>query len=308
MYYGFDLGGTKIEFGAFEFSALDAKLTRLATERVATPSDDYQALLAVFVELVTKYDAQFNCEGMVGIGIPGIESQKDGTVLTANIPAASGKPLRADLSRLLGREIALNNDANCFALSEAWDEALQGESMVLGLILGTGFGGGIVMNGKVVSGASHVAGEFGHTCIGVNAWQALGAKAPLFTCGCGKQGCLDSYLSGRGFELLYQDAYGEKRAAVDIIQAFRQGEAKAVSFVDKFVTMLSCSLADIITAFDPDVIVLGGGLSNFSELYQWLPERLPAHLLAVAKVPKIIAAKYGDAGGVRGAACLNLRS
>ncbi len=303
MFYGFDIGGTKIEFGAF-----DASLNRVATQRVATPKDDYDALLNAICTLVTEADAQFNVEGKIGIGIPGIESTQDGRVLTSNIPAAKGRQLRADLELRLGRSIALDNDANCFALSEAWDSELKNAPTVLGLILGTGFGGGFIVDGKVVSGLNHVAGELGHTRLPLDAWWHLGNNAPVFECGCGNKACLDSYLSGRGFELLYHHYYGEKIQAKDLIDLYRQGEKKAVEHVERFLDLLAICLANLVTGLDPHVVVFGGGLSNFDLLYDEIPQRMAPHLLSIAKAPKIVRAKYGDAGGVRGAAFLNLRA
>ncbi|KMV32293.1 N-acetylglucosamine kinase [Photobacterium swingsii] len=301
MYYGFDVGGTKIEFGAF-----NEKLERVATERVPTPGDDYDKLVDTIVELIKKADQEFSCEGLVGIGLPGMEDARDGSVLTSNIPAAKGRFLRKDLESKLGRSVNIDNDANCFALSEAWDESLQGEKSVLGLILGTGFGGGLVYDGHVFSGMNHVAGELGHTRMPIDAWFHLGEKAPLLTCGCDNKGCIDNYLSGRGFELLYAHYYGEKLKAIEIIKNHEAGEEKAVEHVDRFLELLAICLANLFTGLDPHVVVLGGGLSNFDLLYQELPKRIPKHLLSVARAPKIIKAKHGDSGGVRGAAFLNI--
>ena len=304
MYYGFDVGGTKIEFGAF-----NEKLERVATERVKTPSDDYQLLIDTIADMVKKYDHQFKTQGTVGLGLPGMENANDGTVLTVNIQAAKGKTLRADLQQAIGRSVALENDANCFALSEAWDEDLQNEKSVAGLILGTGFGGGFVFDGKVFSGHNNVAGEVGHMRLPIDAWFHLGDSgvAPLFDCGCDKKGCLDNYLSGRGFELLYAHYYGEKKKAIDIIQAQADGEAKAVEHVERFMELVAICFANLFTGLDPDVVVLGGGLSNYDLLYQELPKRIPKYLLSVATCPKIIKAKHGDSGGVRGAAFLNIK-
>jgi len=302
MYYGFDVGGTKIEFGAF-----NEKLERVATERVPTPGDDYDKLVDTLVDIIKKADQQFSCEGHIGIGIPGMEDAEDGALLTSNVPAAKGRTLRKDLEQKLGRSVTIDNDANCFALSEAWDEELQGEKSVLGLILGTGFGGGLVFDGHVFSGKNHVAGELGHTRMPIDAWFHLGENAPLFTCGCDNKGCIDNYLSGRGFEQLYTHYYGEKVKAVELIKRHAAGEKKAVEHVDRFMEMLAICLANLFTGLDPHVVVLGGGLSNFELLYTELPKRLPKHLLSVARVPKIVKAKYGDAGGVRGAAFLNIK-
>ncbi|MGF1767206.1 N-acetylglucosamine kinase [Enterovibrio makurazakiensis] len=301
MYYGFDVGGTKIEFGAF-----DRDLNRVASERVPTPGDNYSLLIETLANLVEKYDQELGCEGTVGLGIPGIEKAEDGSVLTVNVPAAKGRTLRADLEAKIGRSVALNNDANCFALSEAWDKSLQGEKIVLGLILGTGFGGGIVVNGKVLSGKNNVAGELGHMRMPIDAWLHLGDNAPIFDCGCEKKGCIDNYLSGRGFEMLYSHFYGEDKKAIDIISDFKAGVERDAEFVDKYIEMLAMVFGGLFTGIDPDVVVLGGGLSNFEYIYEEMPKRLPKYLLSIANPPKVIKAKYGDSGGVRGAAFLNI--
>jgi N-acetylglucosamine kinase len=302
MFYGFDVGGTKIEFGAF-----NEKLERVATERVPTPGDDYQRLLSTLAGLVDKYDAEFDVKGKVGLGLPGMEDADDGTVLTVNIACAKGKPLRTDLEALIGREVKLENDANCFALSEAWDDELKDEPSVMGLILGTGFGGGLIYEGKVFSGRNNVAGELGHMRLPIDAWFLLGEKAPLLDCGCGKKGCLDNYLSGRGFELLYAHYYGEKKKAIDIIQAREQGDVNAVEHVERFMELLAICFANIFTGNDPHVVTLGGGLSNYDLIYEEMPKRVPKYLMSVAKCPKILKAKHGDSGGVRGAAFLNIK-
>lgn len=302
MYYGFDVGGTKIEFGAF-----DEQLERVATERVPTPGDDYQKLIDTLADMVLKYDAEFGVTGKVGIGLPGMEDADDGCVLTVNVPAAKGKPLRKDLEAKIGRSVKIENDANCFALSEAWDEELRNEESVAGLILGTGFGGGFVFDGKVFSGRNNVAGEVGHMRLPIDAWFHLGENAPLFGCGCDKKGCLDNYLSGRGFEQLYEHYYGEKKKAIDIIQAREQGDAQAVEHVERFMELLAICFANLFTALDPHVVALGGGLSNYDLIYEELPKRMPKYLLSVAKCPRIIKAKHGDSGGVRGAAFLNIK-
>jgi len=302
MYYGFDVGGTKIEFGAF-----NEKLERVATERVPTPGDDYPKLVETIASLVAKYDQEFATEGTIGLGIPGMEDADDGTVLTTNVPAAKGKPLRKDLEAKIGRSVRIDNDANCFALSEAWDEELADEPSVMGLILGTGFGGGFVFDGKVFSGRNHVAGEVGHGRLPLDAWFHLGENAPLFDCGCDKKGCIDNYLSGRGFEQLYEHYYGEKVKAVELIKRQAEGEEKAVEHVERFMELLAICFANLFTAFDPHVVVLGGGLSNYDLIYEEMPKRIPKHLLSVAKAPKIIKAKHGDSGGVRGAAFLNIK-
>ncbi len=302
MYYGFDMGGTKIEFGAF-----DENLNRVATERTPTPTDDYQRLVETICGLVDKYDAQFGIKGQIGIGLPGMESAENGTVLTVNVPAANGKPLRDDLEAKLKRSVKIENDANCFALSEAWDDELKESPSVLGLILGTGFGGGFIYEGKVFSGYSHVAGEVGHMRLPLDAWIHLGENAPLLDCGCGKKGCLDNYLSGRGFELLYEHYTSEKKKAIEIIGDYNNNQPQAVEHVERFMELLAICFANLFTANDPHIVALGGGLSNFDLIYEEMPKRIPKYLMSVARCPKIIKAKHGDSGGVRGAAFLNIK-
>ena len=303
MYYGIDIGGTKIELAAF-----NAKLEKLYTERVPTPQTDYQDWLQAIKTLVERADAHFGEKGTVGLGLPGFVNLTTGLAEVTNIRVADNKPILADLERVLDREVRAENDANCFALSEACDEENTQYPSVLGLILGTGFGGGFVINGKIHSGQVGMAGELGHLQLNYHALKLLGwDKAPIYQCGCGNQACLDTYISGRGFEMLYRDLKGDALSAKEIIDRFYEEEESAVDFVRIFVELAAISIGNIITAFDPHMIVLGGGLSNFDYLYEALPKALPAHLMRSAKVPPIKKAKHGDSGGVRGAAALFLR-
>lgn len=300
MYYGFDMGGTKIELGIF-----DADLQRIWHKRVATPKQDYSQLLQVFTELTHEADVFCGTQGSVGIGIPGLPND-DGTLFTANVPAAMGKPLQADLCRILEREVRIDNDANCFALSEAWDPEFQAYPSVLGIILGTGVGGGIILNGQVVTGRNHIAGEFGHFRLPLDTLDVLGADIPRVTCGCGQRGCIENYISGRGFEWMYAHFYGHALPAAQIIEYYYAGNVQAIEHVERFMAVLAICLGNLLTILDPHLVVIGGGLSNFEHLYQELEQRLPAHLLPVARLPRIEKARYGDAGGVRGAAFLHL--
>ncbi|WP_419236585.1 N-acetylglucosamine kinase [Serratia fonticola] len=300
MYYGFDMGGTKIELGVF-----DANLQRIWQKRVPTPRDDYRQLLAVLRDLTLEADAVCGTQGQVGIGIPGLPNE-DGTLFTANVPAAMGQPLPRDLSKLIGREVKVDNDANCFTLSEAWDEEFRHYPTVLGIILGTGVGGGLIVNGKVNSGRNFITGEFGHFRLPVDALEVLGRDIPRVPCGCGHDGCIENYISGRGFEWMYAHFYQQRLPAQQIIAHYQAGEPQAVAHVERFLDVLAICLGNLLTIIDPHLVVIGGGLSNFAAIYQALPQRLPAHLLRVAKLPRIEKARYGDAGGVRGAAFLNL--
>ncbi|WP_131976737.1 N-acetylglucosamine kinase [Cricetibacter osteomyelitidis] len=302
MFYGFDIGGTKIELAVF-----NEKLEKQYSERVNTPKDSYENWLNTIVDLVRRADEKFGCKGTVGLGVPGFVNKETGIAEITNIRVADNKPILKDLSARLEREIRAENDANCFALSEAWDEENQQYPFVLGLILGTGFGGGLVFNGKVHSGQTGMAGEVGHMQLNYHALKLLGwDKAPIYECGCGNRACLDTYLSGRGFEMLYRDLQGEALSAREIIERFYKQDERAVKFVELFVELCAISLGNIVTVLDPNLIVLGGGLSNFDYLYDALPKVLPKHLMRTAKVPMIKKAIHGDSGGVRGAAALFL--
>lgn len=301
MYYGFDIGGSKIALGVFD----DTR--RLQWEkRVATPKDSYDTFLTAITQLVAEADERFGSQGSVGIGIPGMPETADGTLYAANVPAASGKPLRKDLCALLDRDVRLDNDANCFTLSEAWDDEFCQYPIVMGLILGTGVGGGIVAHGKTLTGRSYITGEFGHIRLPVDAMTLMGFDFPLTRCGCGKLGCIENYLSGRGFAWLYQHYYHQSLSSPEIIARWEQGDAQAKAHVERYADLLAVCLGNILTIVDPDLLVIGGGLSNFAALTQLLAERLPPHLLPVARVPRIERARHGDAGGMRGAAFLHL--
>lgn len=300
MYYGFDMGGSKIELAVF-----DANLQSIWQKRVPTPRDDYSTLLATLHNLTRQADDFCGSHGCVGMGIPGLRNE-DGTLFTVNLPAAMGQPLPRDLSDLIGREVKVENDANCFTLSEALDEEFRYYPSVLGIILGTGLGGGVIINGKVVAGRNHCTGEFGHLRLPIDALDVLGRDIPRVVCGCGHAGCIENYISGRGFEWLYAHFYQQRLPAQQIIAQYHAGERQAVAHVDRFMEVLAICLASLLTAIDPHLVVFGGGLSNFAEIYQALPLRLPAYLLPVAKLPRIEKARYGDAGGVRGAALLNV--
>jgi N-acetylglucosamine kinase len=301
MYYGFDMGGTKIELGVF-----DANLQRIWQKRVPTPREDYQQLLTTLRDLTFEADVFCGVKGKVGIGIPGLPNDDDGTVFTANVPSAMGQPLPRDLAKLIDREVRIDNDANCFALSEAWDDEFRDYPTVLGLILGTGVGGGLIVDGKVVSGRNYITGEFGHFRLPVDALEVLGRDIPRIACGCGHQGCIENYISGRGFEWMYTHFNQQHLPATQIIAHYQAGEPQAVAHVERFLDVLAICLGNLLTMIDPHLVVIGGGLSNFAEIYPALRQRLPAHVLRVAKLPRIEPARYGDAGGVRGAAFLNL--
>src|SRR5438105_3041837 len=247
---GVDLGGTKIEA-----LALDDAGREVFRKRVLTPRGDYVATLAAVAALVNEIGA-----GSVGIGIPGALSQTTGLVKNANSTWLIGRPLKQDLERALGREVRLENDANCFALSEAVDGAGKGARVVFGVILGTGVGGGIVVDGKVLVGANAIAGEWGHNPLPL----PRDADLPLPACYCGRVGCIETYLSGPGVLRDYERATGE-RLAPETIMALEQP-------FHRYAQRLARALASVVNVLDPDVIVLGGGMSNVERLYTAVPQ------------------------------------
>ncbi|MDP8032714.1 N-acetylglucosamine kinase [Pasteurella atlantica] len=302
-YYGLDIGGTKIELAVF-----NEQLDKLYSERTPTPQTSYEDWLDTIKTLVLNADKKFNTKGMVGLGLPGFVNHETGIAEITNIRVADNKPILKDLSKCLDREVKAENDANCFALSEAWDKENQQYSTVLGLIIGTGFGGGLIFDGKVHSGRIGMAGEVGHQQLNYHALQLLGwDNAPIFDCGCGNKACLDTYISGRGFEMLYNELEGEGLSAKTIIENFYNQQPQAVRFVEKYVKLMAICISNLITVLDPDMIVFGGGLSNFDYIYEALPKALPPYLMRSAKVPVIKKAIHGDSGGSRGAAALFLK-
>jgi fructokinase len=279
---GVDLGGTKIEAIALDGSR------EVFRKRFPTPRGDYESTLAAIASLVGEIG-----KGSVGIGIPGAMSRSTGLVKNANSTWLIGKPLKTDLERLLGREVRIENDANCFALSEAVDGAGRGAGVVFGVILGTGVGGGIVVDGKVVIGRNAIAGEWGH-----NPLPRPGADdLPLPACYCGGTGCIETYLSGPALERDYAGREGRTLPAQEIV-AF---ESKSFSL---YMERLARSLAGVVNVLDPDVIVLGGGMSNAERLYTEVPRLWLPHVFSDRVETRLARNVHGDSSGVRGAAWL----
>jgi fructokinase len=283
MRIGIDLGGTKIEV-----LALDAAGREVFRKRVLTPRGDYAATLDAVAALVKEIGP-----GTVGIGIPGTLSRVTGLVKNANSTWLIGKPLKQDLERALGREVRLENDANCFALSEAIDGAGAGARVVFGVILGTGVGGGIVIDRHVLIGRNAIAGEWGHNPLPL----PTAADLPLPACYCGRAGCIETYLSGPGLERDHEALTKEKLPAREI--AARDGEA-----LERYVQRLARALAGVINVLDPDVIVLGGGMSNVRRLYSEVPRWWARHVFSDHVATRLVPNVHGDSSGVRGAAWL----
>jgi len=282
MRIGVDLGGTKIEAIALDGAR------EVLRRRVPTPRGDYEATIAAVSSLVREIGA-----GTVGVGIPGALSRVSGLVKNANSTWLIGKPLKEDLESAIGREVRLENDANCFALSEATDGAGQGAEVVFGVILGTGVGGGIVVRGKVLTGPNAIAGEWGH-----NPLPAPGPEdLPLPACYCGRAGCIETYLSGPGLTRDYERFNGEQLAPEEIVAL--DDEA-----VGRYEARLARALASVINVLDPDVIVLGGGMSNVGRLYTEVPRLWSKHVFSDHVATRLVRNAHGDSSGVRGAAWL----
>jgi fructokinase len=291
---GVDFGGTKIEA-----AALSGGGAVLARERAPNPGG-YDAALRTVTELVRTVEEIAGGRGPVGVGIPGSISPRTGLVRNANSQYLNGRDFGADLERALGRPVRLANDANCMALSEATDGAGAGsKGVVFGAILGTGCGGGVVVGGKLIEGANGIGGEWGHTPL---PWPTDQDKAP--PCWCGRRGCLETYISGTGFEADYQRLTGRKLAAPQIVQNARDGGRWAGKALDRYVERLGRALAVIADIIDPDVIVLAGGMSNVAELYERLPEAVAGRVFSDVWSSRIVQAVHGDSSGVRGAAWL----
>ena len=295
MRIGIDFGGTKIE-GV----ALGPDGRELARERVATPRGDYEGCVAAVVRLVAGFEARLGGRGTVGIGIPGSISPETGLVKNANSTWLNGRRLDADLEAALGRPVRVENDANCLAVSEARDGAGAGAHVLFAVIVGTGAGGGIAVDGRPISGFQRNAGEWGHNPL---PWMSA-AEFPGPRCWCGKPGCLETFISGPGFERDFARATGETLTADEIVRRMRAGDEAARSVYRRYADRLARGLASVINILDPDVIVLGGGLSNMDELYGDLPALLPAYVFSDACRTPIAKARHGDSSGVRGAAWL----
>ena len=290
---GIDFGGTKIEA-----AALDASGAVLARLRLPNPGG-YDAAVATVSALVAQVEAQAGPASSVGVGIPGSISPRTGLVRNANSVYLNGREFAADLERALGRPVRLANDANCMALSEAVDGAAAGAKVVFAAILGTGCGGGVVVDGRLIEGANGIAGEWGHTPL---PWPTDHDKAP--PCWCGRPGCLETYISGTGFEADYQRATGRKCRAPAIMEDARSGERWAREAFERYVDRLGRGLAVIADLIDPDVIVLAGGMSNVAELYDQVPDAVKRYVFSDVWTSRIVKAAHGDSSGVRGAAWL----
>lgn len=287
--FGIDLGGTKTELVALQGG------TERWRKRVPTPRDDYAAIIAAIVSLDAEATQFLGARGTLGIGTPGSISPKTGLMRNSNTVVLNGKPLHADLENAVGRELRLANDANCFALSEATDGAGAGAPVVFGVILGTGVGGGVVVHGRLLAGRNGVGGEWGHSPCP----RAAGDPGPGPACYCGQHGCIETVLSGPGLAADHQHNHGEQLTAAELV-----GHPAAEDSWLRYEARLARALATVVNLLDPDVIVLGGGLSNVARLYDRVPALLAEHVFSDVFETPLVPAHHGDSSGVRGAACL----
>ncbi len=321
--FGIDLGGTKIEL-----IALDSMGQETLRRRVPTPQDNYPATVATIATLVQQAEAELGASGSVGVGTPGAISPATGRIKNANSTCLNGQPLQSDLEHALERPVRLANDANCLALSEATDGAAAGATTVFGVILGTGVGGGIVARGQVLTGANAIAGEWGHSPLPyfqfahaqadrastgmhpatgealLHPWPSPRELNAAPACYCGKKGCIETWLSGPALAADHVRYGGEDLPAHEIAQLAQAGYGPCSATLARYEERLARALAGVINLLDPDVIVLGGGVSNISRLYDTIPRLWPRYVFSDRIDTRLVPPKFGDSSGVRGAAWL----
>lgn len=293
---GVDFGGTKIEAAALRQNG------RVAARRRAPTPGDYEAAIRAVRDLVESVAAEAGASGRpVGFGVPGSPNPVTGLMRNANSIWLNGRPLAHDLEAALGRPVRLANDANCFALSEATDGAAAGADPVFGAILGTGCGGGVVVRSALVNGANGIAGEWGHTPL---PWMTDEEQRTAPQCWCGRRGCLETWLSGPGMAADHARVSGETISAEQIAARAADGDAQARATLARYKDRLARALAIVADIADPEVIVLGGGVSNIEALYDGLPDMIARHTFSDAYSVRVVRAEHGDSSGVRGAAWL----
>ncbi len=292
---GIDWGGTKIEA-----LAMDGDGRELLRVRIPTPRHDYEGSICAAAELVASIEREVGSTGPVGVGIPGTIVPATGLVKNANSTWLNGRPLEKDLSIALGREVRCVNDANCLAVSEAVDGAAGGRSVVFAAILGTGCGAGIALQGRMHSGLNGLAGEWGHNPL---PWQRAD-EYPGELCYCGQRGCIEGWLSGPALEADYRRGAGAMLPASEIAAAAEAGEAQAMAALERYEDRLARALAHVVNLLDPDIVVLGGGLSRIERLYRNVPPKIGEWAFGKSAATPVVPAKHGDSSGVRGAARL----
>jgi len=291
---GVDLGGTKIEA-----IALAPEGRTLGRRRVETPASDYDAILRAVADLVAAVEQEAGGRGTIGVGTPGAISPKTRLVKNSNTTVLNGRPLAYDLALALNRVVRLENDANCFALSEAVDGAGAHAHAVFGVILGTGVGGGLVIGGRVLKGLNRIAGEWGHNPLRMSVEEYPGPR-----CYCGEMGCIETFLCGPALERDFCARGGDKASGAEIAALADRGDARALATLSCYQDRLARALASVVNLVDPDVIVLGGGVSNIARLYEGLEPLVERYAFTDSLATKILRNVHGDSGGVRGAAWL----
>ncbi len=297
--FGIDLGGTKTEI-----IALDGDGAERLRERTPTPAHSAAAICDNIVAMIRAAEAKLGVAGRetpVGIATPGSASPATGLFRNSNSTVLNGVAVQAEIEARLGRSVAIANDANCFALSEAADGAAAGAAVVFGVIVGTGCGGGVVVNGQVLTGVNGVAGEWGHNPL---PWPRDDER-PGLACYCGKSGCIETWLSGTGLAKHFFEKTGLNVPSAQIAQRALEGDAKCEAALSDYEDRLARCLSAVINVLDPDVIVLGGGVSNIARLYEKVPQKLKGYVFSDVVRTQIVKAKFGDSSGVRGAAWLN---
>jgi fructokinase len=294
MRFGVDLGGTKIEAIALEGEAVRTR------RRVTSPRDDYQATLEAIAGIVTALEQEVGQQAPIGIGMPGSVSPVTGHVRNANSAWLNGRPLAEDLRRLLPRQIRFENDANCFALSEAIDGAGKDVRVVFGVILGTGTGGGVIVDRRVWEGHNGIAGEWGHNPMP----RPVSDELPGPPCYCGRTGCIETFLSGSGLARDHARSTGQRAEPAEIASRAEQGDPSAQATLARYEDRMARALSSVLNILDPDVVVLGGGLSNIGRLYENVPRLLPRYVFSDRVDTLVLPPVHGDSSGVRGAAWL----
>ena len=295
MRLGVDLGGTKIEIIALGEGG-EERLRR----RIDTPRQDYEGTLRAIVSLVEQAQAQLGRRGSVGVGTPGALSPASGRLRNSNSVCLNDRPFKVDLETLLGREIRMANDANCFALSEAIDGAAAGAEVVFGAIVGTGTGAGVVVRQRLLTGPNAIAGEWGHNPL---PWPR-GDERPGPACYCGKRGCIETFLSGPGMAQDHARTSGQVLDAREIVRRATEGDAGCEATLQRYEDRVARSLAHVMNVLDPHVIVLGGGMSNIQRLYENVPRLWGRYVFSDVVGTRLVPPRFGDSSGVRGAAWL----
>jgi N-acetylglucosamine kinase len=299
-YHGIDIGGTKIELVAFAEEG--QQLREVRRERVATPTTDFAAFIAAIQGLIERGDEALGRRAPVGIGLPGIIDSLTGRQLSSNVPALNGRLVVQALEEALQRPLAVGNDCQCFALSEAQGGAADGMATMFGAIIGTGAGGGFCVNGRLMRGSNGVAGEWGHWPLAASLLAPHGL--PLLDCPCGRKGCLERYVSGPGMQQMHRHFSGDDETPLTIVARAQSGSTTAQHTLDVHLDLLGHALATLVITLDPHAIVLGGGLSQLAHLYEKLPAAMNRHLFSGVRTPPVLPPAFGDAGGARGGALL----